>query len=60
MGLMQAADAAPTSQVLAAVAERQKSLAALMGKWNALKTQDLAALNAQLKTAGLPVIEIKD
>jgi hypothetical protein len=60
MGLMQAADAAPTSQVLTAVGERQKALAVLMDRWKALKTQDLAALNAQLKTAGLPVIEIKD
>ena len=60
MGLMQAADAAPTSQALAAVAERQKALAALMGKWNALKFQDLNTINAQLKTAGLPVIEIKE
>jgi len=60
MGLMQAADAAPTSQVLTAVGERQKALAALMDRWKILKTQDLAALNAQLKTAGLTVIEIKD
>jgi hypothetical protein len=60
MGLMQASDAAPTSQVLAAVGERQKALAGLMAKWTALKTQDLAALNVQLKAAGLQVIDIKD
>jgi photosystem II stability/assembly factor-like uncharacterized protein len=60
MGIMQGADVAPTSQVLVAVAERQKALAGLMAKWTALKTQDLTALNTQLKTASLSAIEIKD
>ena len=60
MSLLQGADAEPTSQVLAAVSERQKAFAALMGKWNALKTQDLTNLNTQLKAANLPPIEIKE
>jgi photosystem II stability/assembly factor-like uncharacterized protein len=60
MNLMQAADAAPTSQVLAAVTERRQALANLTAKWIALKTQDLTNLNAQLKAANLPAIEIKD
>jgi photosystem II stability/assembly factor-like uncharacterized protein len=59
MSLLQGADAAPTSQAAAAVAERQKSLAELMAKWNALKGLDLAGLNVRLKAAGLPAIEIK-
>jgi photosystem II stability/assembly factor-like uncharacterized protein len=60
MSVLQGADAAPTSQVLAAVADRQKALAGLMAKWAVLKAQDLAALNTQLKAAHLPAVEIKD
>jgi hypothetical protein len=60
MSVLQGADAAPTSQVLAAVADRQKALAGLMAKWAALKAQDLAVLNTQLKAAHLPAVEIKD
>jgi photosystem II stability/assembly factor-like uncharacterized protein len=60
MGLLQGADAVPTSQALAAVTERRQALTNLMAKWNALKTQDVAKLNAQLKAANLPAIEIKD
>jgi hypothetical protein len=56
MGLLQGADRAPTSQATEAVAERRRALAALMARWTALKNQDLAALNAQLKQANLPVI----
>jgi photosystem II stability/assembly factor-like uncharacterized protein len=60
MNLLQGADAGPTSQALAAVSERQKAFAVLIGKWNAFKTQDLANLNTQLKAANLPLIEIKE
>jgi len=60
MNLLQGADAAPTSQALAAISERKQAFGALLGKWNAFKTQDLAALNGQLKAAGLPALEIKD
>ena len=60
MNLLQGADAAPTSQLVAAVSERMATFAVLMGKWNAFKTQELTALNAQLKAAGLPQIEIRD
>ena len=57
MSLLQAADAAPTTQAVAAVTERREALRALMAKWDALKTKDLAALNAALKAASLPAIE---
>jgi hypothetical protein len=60
MGLLQGADAAPTSQALAAVTGRRQALASLMAKWNAFKTQDVANLNVQLKAANLPAIEIKE
>ena len=58
MSLLQAADAAPTTQAVAAVTERREALRALMAKWDALKTKDVAALNAVLKGANLPAIEI--
>ncbi|MEI6667165.1 MAG: glycoside hydrolase [Acidobacteriota bacterium] len=59
IALLQAADVAPTAQVVAAAAERQNVLAALMAKWTTLKTTGLAALNVQLKQAGQPTIVIK-
>jgi photosystem II stability/assembly factor-like uncharacterized protein len=59
MGILQGADAAPTSQVAAAAAERLQSWAGLRAKWNALKTTDLVELNSQLKTVGWPAIEIR-
>jgi hypothetical protein len=31
-----------------------------MARWNELKTRDLANLNAQLKEADLPAVEVKD
>jgi hypothetical protein len=46
--------------VLAAVNERKQAYGALMSKWNAFKTQELAAVNTQLKAAGLSLIEIKE
>jgi len=58
MSLLQGADVAPTTQLVAAVTERQHALATIRTRWNALKSVDLAALNAQLKQAGLPVMVI--
>jgi len=60
MGLLQGADAAPTSQAAAAVADARKAFANLIARWNGLKTQDLTNLNAQLKAANLPAIEVKE
>jgi photosystem II stability/assembly factor-like uncharacterized protein len=53
MGLLQGADVAPTSQLLAAVEDSRKALASLMARWNALKGEDLAKLNELLKQANL-------
>ena len=58
MSLLQAADAAPTTQAIAAVTERREALRALMAKWDTLKTTDVAALNAVLKGANLPLISV--
>jgi len=60
IGLLQGADAGPTSQAFAAVTERRTGLASLMARWNTFKTQDVASLNTQLKAANLPAIEVKE
>jgi hypothetical protein len=58
MGLLQGADAAPTSQVVAAVTSSRIALGSLMARWSELRSQDLTALNAQLKQANLPAIAV--
>jgi len=59
MSLLQAADAAPTTQAVTAATERREALRALMEKWTLFQTKDLAALNAALKSANLPAIELE-
>ena len=52
MNAMQAADVAPTANTLAAVAAAQQNAARVMARWNALRTVDLPALNANSKAPG--------
>jgi hypothetical protein len=59
MSLLQGADVAPTTQAAAAAADRIKALAEVLKRWDALRGETLAALNAQLKQAGLPPIVVK-
>jgi len=47
-------DAAPTSQALAAVADRTQAATSALRRWDALQRGDAAALDARLKQAGLP------
>jgi hypothetical protein len=56
MGILQGADVAPTTQTVAAVAERRAALAKLMAQWNALKGAELTDLNAKLRAANVPPI----
>jgi hypothetical protein len=56
MNSMQAADVAPSANTLAAVNAALQASAAVMARWQALKTVDLPALNAALKAAGLAPI----
>jgi photosystem II stability/assembly factor-like uncharacterized protein len=58
MNSMQAADVAPTSATLATVTAAQTAAAGVMARWNTLKTVDLPALNATLKSAGIPPIAV--
>ena len=59
MRILQEADVAPTTQAVAAVADRRKAMASLLERWASTKSQDLANLNAQLKQAGLPEVTVE-
>ena len=54
--LIEDADAEPTTQATAAVRAVQHDFDALWARWTALRTTELAALNAKLKAAGQPAI----
>jgi hypothetical protein len=60
ISLLQGAEAAPTTQAAAAIAEARQTLAGHLAKWKALQAQDVPELNAKLKAAGLAVLEIKE
>ena len=55
---IQAADAASTAPVKAAVANLQTKIAPTMELWKQLHDVDVPALNEQLRSAGLPEIKI--
>ena len=52
-GVLQEADVAPSTQAVAAVKELLAQLPPLMQRWQAIKAQDIPALNKQLKNANL-------
>jgi hypothetical protein len=52
--VLQSADAAPTTQAVAAAAQLQTRLRAALSDWENLKRTDAESLNAQLRTANLP------
>jgi hypothetical protein len=51
--VIQNVDVAPTSQVVAAVPGVLEEARAVQENWQTIKSQDLAALNRELRTAGL-------
>jgi hypothetical protein len=53
------ADVAPTASQTAALTALEKDYALLMGRWKAIKSEDLPALNRQLSGGGLPEIKLK-
>jgi hypothetical protein len=55
-GALQGADAAPTTQLLATVAEKEAAAKTMLARWRVLRSTDLAALNTALHAAGLPEI----
>ena len=52
-GQVEDADAAPTTQLAAAVAERRAALAMLLDRWATLRRTEIPKLNAHLSAAGL-------
>jgi photosystem II stability/assembly factor-like uncharacterized protein len=59
LNLLQRADATPTSQLVAACGEAQKTLAGLLERWRELSGQELKALNEKLREARLPPINLE-
>jgi len=58
-GVFQEVDETPTTQAVAGVIELERELPPLMQQWQAIKTKDIPALNAQLKNANLPEIKLE-
>jgi photosystem II stability/assembly factor-like uncharacterized protein len=58
MNILQGADVQPTTVQLAAMADGRAAAAKVMARWAAIKSVDVAAVNAQLKGAGLPAITL--
>ncbi|HKD45253.1 MAG TPA: glycoside hydrolase [Candidatus Angelobacter sp.] len=57
--VLEEADVAPTTQATAALKELEQQLAPIMARWAAIKSEDLPALNAQLKQSNLPEIKVE-
>ena len=57
--ILQDVDDAPTTQATAAVAELEKAFPPVMAKWKTIQTQDLPALNSQLRQANLPELRLE-
>jgi hypothetical protein len=49
-------DAAPTTQAVRAAVDAETQTNAQLTKWREIQTKDVAALNAKLKQAGLPLL----
>ncbi len=56
MGALEEADVAPTTPLAAAAKSRATTAEELLARWKQFTAQDVPAINAQLKQAGLPVI----
>jgi photosystem II stability/assembly factor-like uncharacterized protein len=58
LGVVDSADAAPTTQAVAAYGELEHALRQLLAYWKELGSHDVAALNEQLKKVNLPPITV--
>jgi photosystem II stability/assembly factor-like uncharacterized protein len=58
MGLLQEADVAPTTQELAAAADLKRTQQAIFDSWQLIKTQDIAAMNEQLRNSKMPELRL--
>ncbi|HLW52348.1 MAG TPA: glycoside hydrolase [Candidatus Angelobacter sp.] len=57
--VFQEADVAPSTQATAGVSELEKDLPPIMAHWEAIKNQDIPALNTQLKQSNQPEIKLE-
>ena len=57
LAVADSADAAPTTQATAVFKELEEVLAKLVDRWTKIRQQDVPALNAELKKAGLAAID---
>ncbi|HYX27651.1 MAG TPA: hypothetical protein VE863_03720, partial [Pyrinomonadaceae bacterium] len=57
-GLIEEADVAPTTQIMAAIPDVLKDSRTVQQSWDAIKSTDIPALNQELRAAGLPAIVI--
>jgi photosystem II stability/assembly factor-like uncharacterized protein len=53
---LQSADMQPTTQAIAASVELQRQLAELLARWSAIKSNEVRALDEQLRRANLPTL----
>ncbi len=58
MNVLQGADVTPPAVSVTAITNAQQAATAVMQRWNALKTVDLAAINAKLQAAGAEPLTI--
>jgi photosystem II stability/assembly factor-like uncharacterized protein len=59
LSALDSADAPPTTEQSAMVAELDKALAEQLAAWNQIKTKDLADLNRQLQKGALPLVDLQ-
>jgi hypothetical protein len=59
LAVADSADAAPTTQAAAVFKELEEALERLVARWTKIRQQDIPALNAELKKAGLVPIDPK-
>ncbi len=56
-GIIEGADATPTTQAVAAVSRLERDLATLLRQWDGVRRIDIPALDARLRGAGLQPVE---
>jgi hypothetical protein len=59
LGVVDSADAAPTTQAASTFDEANKALDEQLARWDEVQKKDLPAINAELKKARLHPIEVK-
>jgi hypothetical protein len=57
LAIADSADATPTTQATAVYSELEDALGRLVARWTKIRQQDIPALNAELKKAGLDAID---